>query len=69
MYDIEMEKECWNPTFVNPKQYVKLKLDMLRNDMCIYPTNKEVAHLRSLKTQGDIDRAVHSIIDRHWDDE
>lgn len=63
----KIEKECWYLNFVNPKQYVDAKLKMLRKDMCIEPTWMEVDHLYRLKTQGDIDNAVHSIIDRHWD--
>ena len=54
------------PDFKNPKQYVKEKLRILRDDMCIHPTVLEVDHLKSLKTEGDIDRAVHTIIERHW---
>ena len=56
----------WAEEFRNPKQYVDHKLKMLRNHMMIDPTEYEILHLRSLKTEGDIDRAVASIIDRHW---
>ena len=56
------------PVFVNPEQYVGMKLDMLRKDMKIKPSKEEVEHLYSLKTEGDIDRAVCSIIGRHWAD-
>lgn len=52
--------------FVNPKQYIKAKLKMLRNEMFIKPTEEEVEHLYSLETSVAIDNAVHSIIDRHW---
>lgn len=62
----KIEKECWYDNFENPEQYVGAKLDMLRNDMCINPTLKEIDHLYMLKTQSAIDNAVHSIIDRHW---
>ena len=57
----------WYEDFRNPKQYIKFKLKMLRTDMEIKPTKEEVAHLYSLKTQGDIDRAVHDIIKRAWE--
>lgn len=60
------EKEAWFPEFKTPKQYVKVKLKMLRDDMYIEPTAAEIKHLYSLKTQHDIDRAVASAIDRHW---
>lgn len=54
--------------FKTTERYVNFKLEMLRNEMHIEPTDKEVAHLRELKTMGDIDRAVHSIIERYWDE-
>ena len=57
------------PTFRTPKQYVREKLKMLRTDMEIKPTKEEIAHLKELKTQGDIDRAVHDIIKRAWSDD
>jgi hypothetical protein len=55
------------PTFRTPKQYAREKLKMLRTDMEIKPTKEKVAHLYSLKTRGDIDRAVHDIIKRAWE--
>lgn len=54
------------PDFENPKQYIKQKLKILRDDMCIQPTWQELDHLNTLKTEGDIDRAIHSIIEKHW---
>jgi hypothetical protein len=62
-------KETWDPGFTSPEQYVKSKLKMLRKEMYIEPTGKEIAHLQTLKTRQAIDNAVHSIIDRHWDEE
>lgn len=56
----------WAEEFRNPKQYVECKLKMLRKHMYIEPTYDEILHLKTLKTRGDIDRAVASIIDRHW---
>ena len=58
--------ESYETEFENPEQYIKTKLEMLTTDMWIEPTEEELAHLNELKTRGDIDRAVHSIIDRHW---
>jgi hypothetical protein len=52
--------------YVNPTQYVEFKLKMLREEMYINPTEEEVAHLMELKSELAIDRAVHTIIDRHW---
>lgn len=66
-YDCERQlKVKWLVEFQNPKQYVDDKLEMLRNEMYIYPSPEEIAHLRTLKTEGDIDRAVKSIINRAW---
>ena len=54
------------PDFDNPKQYIADKLEILRHQMHIQPTIREILHLESLKTMGDIDRAVHTIIENHW---
>lgn len=54
------------PDFRNPKQYLREKLKILRDDMRIKPTWQELDHLNTLKTEGDIDRAIHSIIERAW---
>ena len=54
------------PDFITPEQYVDEKLEMLTVDMCIVLDDEEVRHLRTLKTEGDINRAVQSIIERHW---
>lgn len=56
----------WDSEFITPEQYVRVKLQMLKNEMFILVTDEEEAHLYSLKTEGDINRAVASIIDRHW---
>lgn len=63
----ETYESCPEMVFKNPKDYVKRKLRMLRDDMWIEPSKEEIDHLYSLKTRGDIDRAVHSLIDRYWD--
>ena len=57
----------WYEEFRNPEQYIRFKLRMLRTDMKIKPTKSEIAHLKELKTRGDIDRAVHAIIERAWE--
>jgi hypothetical protein len=65
VYDIR----CYAvPTFKTPEQYVREKLKMLRGEMLIEPTADELNHLVELQTEGDIDRAVHSIIARHWNE-
>lgn len=52
--------------YADPKQYVDFKLEMLRKDMYIEPTEEEIAHLYSLDSELHIDNAVRSIIERHW---
>ena len=62
----KQERECWFAEFKTPKQYADAKIKMLREDMFIKPTKKEIEHLYSLKTQHDIDRSIASIVDKHW---
>lgn len=61
------DRQSYFDEFRNPTQYIKAKLKMLRNEMYIEPTQGEIDHLYSLKTDVAIDNAVHSIIDRYWD--
>ena len=69
IYDVDERTSVWKyDDYKNPEQYVRHKLKMLRKEMFIRPTDKEVVHLKSLTTRTAIDNAVHSIIDRHWGD-
>lgn len=45
-----------------------MKLDILMDTrgFCITPTESEMTHLKTLKTQTAIDNAIQSIIDRRW---
>lgn len=65
---IRQRNENYLPEFIRADRYVRAKLNMLRNEMLIEPTDAEVAHLYELKTETAIDNAVHSIIARHWDE-
>lgn len=56
-----------SPIFRNPEQYTEHKLKILSRDFYIEATEEEVAHLKTLKTQVQIDNAILSIINRHWD--
>ena len=58
--------ESYFTEYKNPKQYIKAKLKMLKNEMCIQPTEEEIRHLLTLRSDVAIDNAIHSIIDRHW---
>jgi hypothetical protein len=55
-----------SPRFTTPEKYLKAKLRILNRDFCVHPTEEEIAHLNTLKTQIHIDNAIISIIDRRW---
>lgn len=57
-----------SPIFKTPEQYLKAKLKILTDHRSfgIQPTEEELAHLSTLKTQVQIDNAILSIIDRRW---
>lgn len=57
----------YNPVWKNPEDYLKKKLKILTDHFCIKPTTEQMAHLRTLKTQIQIDNAVLSIIDAFYD--
>lgn len=56
-----------SPIWKTPEQYAEAKLKILRRDFRITPTENEINHLKSLKTQIAIDNACLGIINRHWD--
>lgn len=62
-YDREHE---YMPKFDTPEEFVKAKIEMLEMDFCIELTEKEKAHLKSLKTENAINAAVRKIMDDHW---
>jgi hypothetical protein len=55
----------WNG---NAKKYLEGKLNILmdRQGFCITPTESEMNHLKSLKTQTEIDNAILTIINNRW---
>ena len=56
-----------SPQWNTPEKYVEAKLKILRRDFRITPTEEEIKHLKTLKTQISIDNAILSIINHHWD--
>lgn len=61
-------KNAWDASdFVDAESYVERKIEMLQKEMYIMLTAGELAHLKSLKTQSEIDIAVRSILNRHWE--
>lgn len=56
-----------SPIFKTPEQYIKAKLKIWERDFCIKPTETELEHINTLKTQIEIDNAFQSLITRRWD--
>lgn len=56
-----------SPIFTTPEKYIKAKLKILQRDFCIYATEEEIEHLKTLTTQISIDNAILGIINRRWD--
>lgn len=54
------------PKFENPKQFADEKIKILRKEFHIRLTAKELAHLRSLQTEVEINAAVRTILNNHW---
>lgn len=52
----------WNG---NAKKYLEGKLRFLK-DFLITPSESEMQHLKSLKTQSEIDQAIITIINNRW---
>lgn len=64
-----METLSFNPKWTgNPATYLKGKLAILTDPrgFCITPTEAEMEHLKTLKTQIAIDNAIFTIIDKRW---
>ena len=43
-------------------QYIKEKLRMLKEDFCVKLTYAEVTHLKSLKTEIQVDQYAHDLL-------
>lgn len=65
MYDTD--RNAHSPAFKNPEKYIEAKIKILKRDFRIGPTEAEIEHLKTLKTQTAIDNAILSIINHHWD--
>ena len=61
-----LEGATYNPKWHNdPKEYLDAKLEILVGDFRITPTESEMAHLQTLKTQIAIDQAILALILNH----
>ena len=52
---------------VNIPKLVDKKIEMLKKDFKINPTDEETAHLYSLKTEQQVETYVRIIINTHWE--
>lgn len=55
------------PEFTTPEEFIEAKLEMLRKELCIEPTEAELAKLNTATTENGINRIVHDIIDAHYE--
>jgi hypothetical protein len=64
-----LEGSTYNPKWNgNASKYLegKLKILMDSRGFGIIPTEREMDHLKTLKTQSEIDRAIITIINNRW---
>lgn len=54
------------PEFTTPEEFIAAKVEMLRTHMEIDVTQEDIAHLREYQTEGEINAAVKSIINKYW---
>ena len=52
---------------VDMKKLVEDKIKMLQKDFLINPTDEEIAHIKELKTEQQVETYVRIIINNHWD--
>ncbi len=66
---MQLDGATYNPKWTgNAKKYLEAKLKILmdKRGFCITPTEDEMAHLKTLKTQVAIDNAILGIINNRW---
>jgi hypothetical protein len=52
------------PRQIPIREYISNKIEMLVNEFFIRLDDDEIVHMRSLKTEKDVDRYAHEIIKR-----
>ena len=55
----------YEPKTISIKTYIKEKLRMLQNDFYINLTEEEIAHMKSLKREIDVDHYAYDIINKN----
>lgn len=66
-YDIYPSGAAYIPEFTTAREFADAKIEMLREQFCIRLTKEDTTHLRSLKTENEINAAVKSIINKYWE--
>lgn len=64
--DLGPQGSLFMPEFTTAREFADKKIKMLKEQMCIHITKDEALHLRSLKTEGEINAAVRAIINKYW---
>lgn len=60
-------REGWDcSNYTDPESYATRKIDMLQKEMYIDLSEKDILHLKTLKSRGAIDAAVRAIINKYW---
>lgn len=61
------KRSVMNPVFNNKDEYIAEKVAILRGQFLVRVTTKDIEHLKSLKTEHEIDRACVTIIKKYFD--
>lgn len=60
-----LDGATYNPRWTgDPEKYLESKIAKL-SDFCIHPTESEIAKLKTLKTQTQIDNGIWQLIDKY----
>jgi hypothetical protein len=66
-YDVYPEDASWMPEFTTAKEFAEAKIKMLKEQFYIQLSTDDILHLRSLKTETEINAAVRAIINKYWE--
>ena len=59
-------RPAYIPRFTTPEKFIEDKIGILREHFCIKLTDDDITYLQQFKTEGEINNAVKTIINRHW---
>lgn len=52
--------------FTTTEEFIQSKIEMLTEDFRIYLTEEDIDYLHRFTTEGDINAAVRTIINKYW---